>query len=91
MPAAPSQRERVECRTPEGRVLATVEIFAPLNDKPISPEDHSLVALPPGEARLNGEEPLQLRERGRYEYLLTPAPGAPAVSVRTGVPTLDLH
>lgn len=78
MPAKPSQRECVECLTPEGRVLATVEIFAPLNDRPLSSEDHPMVLLPAEEARRNSEEPLQLRERGRYEYRLQPAPGAPA-------------
>ena len=72
MPAQPSQRERVECRTPEGRVLATVDIFAELNDRPQSNEDHLLVTYSPDEARRNSEERLQLRERGRYEYLLKP-------------------
>ncbi len=32
---------------------------------------------PAEEARRNGEERLQLRERGRYEYRLRPAPGVP--------------
>src|SRR5262245_10681338 len=70
MPASPSERECVECRTSEGHLLATVEIFAPLNDRPLFTEDHPLVSFSPVEARHNNEEPLQLRERGRYEYRL---------------------
>jgi len=78
MAAEPKQRASVECRTPEGRVLAVVEVFSPAVDPELPPSEHSLVLLPPEEARRNGEEQLQLRERGRYEYRLMPVPGAPA-------------
>src|ERR1041384_5116395 len=72
MPGQPKERESVDCRTPQGRLLARLEIFAPLNPDPHSEEDHPLILLTPEEARRNGEEPLQLRERGRYEYRLKP-------------------
>jgi predicted component of viral defense system (DUF524 family) len=73
----PRQSESVECRTREGRLLALVEIFAPDGSDSLVGEAHPLVLLSAEEARRNGEERLQLRERGRYEYRLTPAPGAP--------------
>ena len=45
--------------------------------KASSNESHPLVLLPADEARRYGEERLQLRERGRYEYRLRPLPNAP--------------
>jgi predicted component of viral defense system (DUF524 family) len=77
MAAEPRQFEWIECRTPEGRVLATVQIvtLAKVEPKPI--EQNSLVMFSAEEARINGEERLQLRERGRYEYRLKPVAGAP--------------
>ena len=77
MAARVTQREFVECRTPEGRLLATIEIVAPGNSETASWEMQPLVVFSAEEARRNGEELLQLRERGRYEYRLKPAPGAP--------------
>ena len=77
MAAEPRQSEVVECRTPEGRVLAEVEIFAPEGSEALGGEVHPLVLLTAEEARRNDEERLQLRERGRYEYRLKPATGAP--------------
>src|SRR5688500_4384786 len=77
MAAEPKQRAFVECMTPEGRVLATVEVFAVGDSATTTNESHPLVLYPADEARLNGEERLQLRERGRYEYRLRPLPNAP--------------
>lgn len=77
MAARATQREFVECRTPQGRLLATIEIVAPAGSEAVSWERQPLVVFSIDEARRNGEEPLQLRERGRYEYRLRPAPGAP--------------
>jgi len=77
MPAETRQRERVECRTPEGRLLATVEIFAPSGCENLDAAVHPLVLMSPEEANRNCEERLQLRERGRYEYRMKPANGAP--------------
>ena len=70
-------KDIVECNTPEGRVLARVEIFAPAYGESLSVEMSPLVLLPFEEARQNGEERLQLRERQKYFYHLHPAPGAP--------------
>jgi predicted component of viral defense system (DUF524 family) len=75
--AEKKQRACVECYTSEGRLLATVEIVTPRNSTTLPIEQHPLVLLSVDEARQNGEENLQLRERGRYEYLLRPAVGAP--------------
>ena len=77
MAAEPRQREWLECKTPEGRVLATVEIVATCKTEPSIVELNSLVVFSAAEARLNGEERLQLRERGRYEYRLKPVDGVP--------------
>ncbi len=75
MPPEARRRDVVECKTPEGRVLATVEIFARVGNAPTSLEQDPLISLPVEEAALFGEERLQLRERERYQYRLTPAPG----------------
>jgi hypothetical protein len=76
MAGEPRQRETVECRTPQGKLLATVEIYAPAASEGQTADMHPLVLLTSEEARQYSEERLQLRERGRYEYRLTPAPGA---------------
>ena len=74
MAAEPQKVCSVECKDPQGHMVATVEIFAPGNSDSLRSEAHPLVLLPEEEARHYGEERLQLRERGRYEYRLTPAP-----------------
>ena len=56
MPVTPKEREEVECRTPEGRVLATVIIVPagkPGADNGVS---YPLVRLDPEEARRFAEE-----------------------------------
>jgi hypothetical protein len=75
--AESKQRAFVECRTAEGRLLATIEIVAPVSSEALTWEAQPLVLFSAEEARRNGEEPLQLRERGRYEYRLKPELGAP--------------
>ena len=77
MAAEPRQREYVECKTPEGRLLAIVEIVTLAKAEPLSVGQKSLVLFAAEEARRNSEERLQLRERGRYEYRLKPVEGAP--------------
>lgn len=79
MPVAPLPYGEVECRTPEGRLLATVKIvtLTPPAKEPSAVQQRSLIMLSADEARQNSEERLQLRERGRYEYRLKPAGGAP--------------
>ena len=73
MTATPTERKLVECKTPEGRLLATVEIFPLVGTDGLPGEAQSLILLSTDEARSHGEERLQLRERGRYEYWLKPA------------------
>jgi predicted component of viral defense system (DUF524 family) len=75
MAAEPQKIGIVECRAPNGSVIATVEIFAPAGSDHLKGEDHPLVLLAEEEARRNGEERLQLRERERYEYRLKRAAG----------------
>lgn len=97
MPVAPLPYGEVECRTPEGRLLATVKIvtLTPPAKEPSAVQQRSLIMLSADEARQNSEEPLQLRERGRYEYRLKPAGGAPdglALLPQRGVqPSPDLE
>lgn len=71
------QREFIECRTPEGRILATVEIISTKASNSAGANAYPVVLVPIEEANSFGEEQLQIRERGRYEYRLQPAPGAP--------------
>ena len=77
MAAEPQQHGFVECRATHGRLLATVEILAPAGSEAVPGEAHPLLLFSAEEARRNGEESLQLRERCRYEYRLIPSPGAP--------------
>lgn len=79
MTVEPLRYGEVECRTPEGRLLAMVKIvtLTPAGREPFSVQQRSLILLASDEARKNSEERLQLRERGRYEYRLKPADGAP--------------
>ena len=75
MAATPQNQAAVECRTPEGRLVAILEIVAPANSESYRGNDHPLVLVPPTEAHLHGEETVQLRERARYEYRLKPVSG----------------
>ncbi|MFM8444876.1 MAG: DUF2357 domain-containing protein [Methylococcus sp.] len=76
--AAEARRDGlVECRTAEGRLLALVDIVTLARSEPFAVQQNSLIMLDADEARRNSEERLQLRERGRYEYRLRPAAGAP--------------
>ncbi|MDD2883097.1 MAG: DUF2357 domain-containing protein [Rhodoferax sp.] len=79
MTAEPIPYGEVECRTPEGRLLATVKIatLTPAVKEPHIVQQRSLIMLSGDEARQNSEERLQLRERGRYEYRLKPVGGEP--------------
>jgi hypothetical protein len=93
MLAEAKQRAQLECKTPTGKVLAVLEIIVPRKtaalfaasldanlgtDSSTNPaETAPLVLLPKHVAAEYGEEALQLRERGRYEYQLKPVAGAP--------------
>jgi hypothetical protein len=77
MPETPLERATVECRTLEGRLLATVDILPAGRVNVLNSVDHPLVLLPTEEARMYAEEPVQLCERGRYEYRLKPSVTAP--------------
>lgn len=70
MPSEPIQRAVVHCLSPEGRVLAEVEIVVSRSNTNAIPSSYPLVRLPASQAKAYGEEALQLRERGRYEYRL---------------------
>ena len=64
------QSVSLDCRTPEGRLVATLEIIATKPAATTTPEEQPLVTLTTDDAFLNSEEPIQLRERSRYEYRL---------------------
>ncbi len=70
-------RAKLECKTPGGKLLATLEIAVPRKMADARGESAPLLQLPQPLAAEYGEQCVQLRERGRYEYQLTPAPGAP--------------
>lgn len=71
MPAEPQNPALVDCRTPDGRVLARVRIW-PTGDVNLGGEAHPLIRWPDAEAQARNEEPVQLRERCRYVYRLEP-------------------
>jgi hypothetical protein len=66
MAAQPQSPAVVECKTPEGRTLAQVLIWPPRDSEIRIGESHPLVRWSEAEARERGEEPVQMRERGRY-------------------------
>ena len=70
MPAEPQNPAVVECRTPEGRVLAQVLVWPPRGSESMTGEAHPLIRWSDAEAQAHGEEPVQLRERCRYVYRL---------------------
>ena len=65
----------VECRTPQGRVLARVFVWPPRGSENLDSEAHPLIRWSDAEAQTRGEEAVQLRERCRYVYRLKPAEG----------------
>jgi predicted component of viral defense system (DUF524 family) len=75
MAAQPQSPAVVECKTPEGRTLAQVLIWPPRDSETRTGESHPLVRWSEVEAHERGEEPVQMRERGRYIYRLKPADG----------------
>lgn len=77
MPAEPQNPAKVDCRTPQGRILARLYIWPPRRSEAFAGEEHPLIGWPEVEAQARCEEPIQLRERGRYVYRLEPEPGAP--------------
>ena len=74
MPAEPQNPALVDCRTPEGRILARIRLW-PTRDAGLTGEAHPLVRWPEAEAQARSEEPVQLRERCRYVYRLEPLDG----------------
>jgi predicted component of viral defense system (DUF524 family) len=78
MPAEPQNRAQVDCCTPQGRILARLYLWPPRRSEALAGEEHPLIRWPEVEAQARSEEPIQLRERGRYVYRLEPEPGAPA-------------
>lgn len=74
MAAEPQNPAQVDCRTPEGRILARIRLW-PTHDAGLTGEAHPLVRWPDAEAQARSEEPVQLRERCRYVYRLEPLDG----------------
>lgn len=58
MAAEARKRGLVECRTPDGRVLATVDIVTLAKSEPAAVQQHSMIMLSADEARRNSEERL---------------------------------
>jgi len=68
MPAEIQSSLSVPCVDAQGRLLASVRIWSARKASAVSREIADLIRWPDAEAQANGEEPLQLRERGRYIY-----------------------
>lgn len=81
MPAEPQNPAQVDCRTPEGRILARLRLW-PTRDAGLTSEAHPLVRWSEAEAQARSEEPVQLRERCRYVYRLEPLDGATDLVLR---------
>jgi len=77
MSAEPQNPAQVDCRTPQGRILARLYLWPPRRSEAFAGEEHPLIRWPEVEAQARSEEPVQVRERGRYVYHLKPEPGAP--------------
>src|SRR6266567_467146 len=83
MPAlSPRQEETVECRSPDGRLLALVDILPEDDWQTVIPELAPLARLTAHEAKAHGEQPVQLRENGRYEYVVRPVAAARATRLK---------
>lgn len=81
MPAEPQNPAIIDCRTPNGRILARLRLW-PVRDAGLTGEAHPLVRWPEAEAQARSEEPVQLRERCRYIYRLEPLDGATDLVLR---------
>ncbi len=68
MPAEVQPSFSVPCLDARGRLVATVKIWSARKAPAASGGIEDLIRWPDAEARANGEEPVQLRERGRYIY-----------------------
>ena len=85
MPAEVQPSFSVPCRDVQGRVLATVQIWSTRKPNGRDGEVADLIRWPDAEAEARGEEPVQLRERGRYIYKILEGEGialeeSPAIS-----------
>lgn len=83
MPAEPQNPAQVDCRTPEGRILARIWLW-PTRDAGLTGEAHPLMCWSEAEAQARGEEPVQLRERCRYVYRLKSLDGVTDLVLREG-------
>lgn len=68
MPAEVQPSFSVPCRDGQGWVIATVQIWSTRKPNGRDGEVADLIRWPDAEAEARGEEPVQLRERGRYIY-----------------------
>lgn len=78
MAAVSANSAIVSCRDERGRELATVQIWSAR--KPGAIPD--IVTTPAAEAEAQGECAVQLRERGRYVYKITPTAGATDLTLK---------
>ena len=69
MAADPQHPAQLDCRSPDGRILARLLLWADPASKHTG-EDHPLIRWSPTEAEARFEEAVQLRERYRYVYRL---------------------
>lgn len=69
----PKSEETVECRSPDGRPVAYVDLVPEDDWQTAIPELAPLMRLGVQEAKAQGEQPVQLRENGRYEYVVRTA------------------
>jgi hypothetical protein len=81
MPAEAQNPASVDCKTPEGRVLAHIQLW-PTKDGGLIGEAHPLVSWSEAEAQARSEERVQLRERCRYFYRLVALDGTKDLALR---------
>src|SRR6266516_4262489 len=74
--------ETVECRSPDGRLVARVDIVPEDDWQAAIPELAPLAKLSVQEAKAQGEQAIQLRENGRYEYSVRPVSASHGTRLR---------
>lgn len=75
----------VPCRDAQGRVVAQVQIWSTRKTNGASGEIADLIRWSDAEAEARHEEPVQLRERGRYIYKVVPADAGLALEELPGI------
>jgi hypothetical protein len=87
MPAEAQHPALVPCRDAQGRVVATIKLWNARRDKGANGEAADLIRWTESEAEAHSEEPVQLREQGKYLYKIVGDAGLTLVEERGITPS----